>query len=219
MLNLHHNHIVCLRQLPKLPAVEHLCVSENAISSLGGLGALRTGPLRSLNLARNPVTFTQDYRVRWEDLPKGIMCVKGQDKRWESFPSCLALVAVFAGFSPVCQSSRSWMGSPSCQKTLCPQDQIFKNQPGCAAFCDTNSHRSCLLKLLPSCWQRRRWGKPTDKNCQLLLKTLYRPRWKHCHGHFEGNVLQGHEEGFLYRTVNQSDFIGIFLYLGICIIK
>ncbi|XP_034719117.1 uncharacterized protein LOC117938564 [Etheostoma cragini] len=64
MLNLHRNHLVCLRQLPKLPAVEHLCLSENAIGSLGGLGALGNTPLRSLNLTRNPVTFTQDYRAR-----------------------------------------------------------------------------------------------------------------------------------------------------------
>uniref|UniRef100_A0A672H2M5 U2A'/phosphoprotein 32 family A C-terminal domain-containing protein n=1 Tax=Salarias fasciatus TaxID=181472 RepID=A0A672H2M5_SALFA len=64
MLNLHRNHLVCLRQLPKLPAVEHLCLSENAIASLGGLAALGNSPLRSLNLNRNPVTFTQDYRAR-----------------------------------------------------------------------------------------------------------------------------------------------------------
>ncbi|XP_063350387.1 uncharacterized protein LOC134641770 [Pelmatolapia mariae] len=64
VLNLHHNHLVCLRQLPKLPAVEHLCLSENAIGTLGGLGALGNSPLRSLNLTRNPVTFTQDYRAR-----------------------------------------------------------------------------------------------------------------------------------------------------------
>ncbi|KAM7413368.1 hypothetical protein PAMA_020655 [Pampus argenteus] len=63
ILNLHRNHLVCLRQLPKLPAVEHLCLSENAIVSLGGLGALGNSPLRSLNLTRNPVTFTQDYRA------------------------------------------------------------------------------------------------------------------------------------------------------------
>ncbi|XP_033970358.1 uncharacterized protein LOC117469968 [Trematomus bernacchii] len=64
MLNLQRNHLLCLRQLPKLPAVEHLSLSENAIGSLGGLGALGIGPLRSLNLSRNPVTFTQDYRAR-----------------------------------------------------------------------------------------------------------------------------------------------------------
>nr|XP_046244577.1 uncharacterized protein LOC124058970 [Scatophagus argus] len=64
MLNLQRNHLVCLRRLPKLPAVEHLCLSENAIGSLGGLVALGNSPLRSLNLTRNPVTFTQDYRAR-----------------------------------------------------------------------------------------------------------------------------------------------------------
>ncbi|XP_068172647.1 uncharacterized protein [Antennarius striatus] len=64
MLNLQRNHLVCFRQLPKLPAVEHLCLSENAIGSLGGLGALGNSPLRSLSLSRNPVTFTQDYRAR-----------------------------------------------------------------------------------------------------------------------------------------------------------
>uniref|UniRef100_A0A8C5HVS0 Uncharacterized protein n=1 Tax=Gouania willdenowi TaxID=441366 RepID=A0A8C5HVS0_GOUWI len=64
MLNLHRNHLVCLRQLPKLPVVEHLCLSENAIRSLGGLGSLENSPLRSLNLTRNPVSFTQDYRAR-----------------------------------------------------------------------------------------------------------------------------------------------------------
>uniref|UniRef100_A0A3Q3VR14 U2A'/phosphoprotein 32 family A C-terminal domain-containing protein n=1 Tax=Mola mola TaxID=94237 RepID=A0A3Q3VR14_MOLML len=57
-----HNYLVSLRQLPKLPAVEHLCLSDNAISCLGGLGALKDSPIRSLNLSCNPVTFTQDYR-------------------------------------------------------------------------------------------------------------------------------------------------------------
>uniref|UniRef100_A0A8C5AUT6 Uncharacterized protein n=1 Tax=Gadus morhua TaxID=8049 RepID=A0A8C5AUT6_GADMO len=66
VLNLQRNHLVCLRrQLPKLPALEHLCLSDNAISSLGGLGAALGGaPLHSLTLSRNPVTFTQDYRSR-----------------------------------------------------------------------------------------------------------------------------------------------------------
>lgn len=64
MLNLQQNHLVGLRQLPKLPVVEHLCLSENAIGSLGGLGALGKAPLRSLSLVRNPVSFTADYRAR-----------------------------------------------------------------------------------------------------------------------------------------------------------
>lgn len=64
VLNMHRNHLGCFRQLPKLPAVEHLCLSENAIGSLGGLGALGSSPLRSLTLTHNPVTFTQDYRAR-----------------------------------------------------------------------------------------------------------------------------------------------------------
>ncbi|CAJ1065735.1 uncharacterized protein LOC117825416 [Xyrichtys novacula] len=64
MLNLQRNRLVCLRQLPKLPAIEHLCLSENAIRSLGGLASLAHGPLRSLNLIHNPVTFTQDYRAQ-----------------------------------------------------------------------------------------------------------------------------------------------------------
>ncbi|CAG12350.1 unnamed protein product, partial [Tetraodon nigroviridis] len=71
MLNLQQNHLVGLRQLPKLPVVEHLCLSENAIGSLGGLGALGKAPLRSLSLVRNPVSFTADYRARvFACLPK-----------------------------------------------------------------------------------------------------------------------------------------------------
>lgn len=64
MLNLQQNHLVGLRQLPKLPIVEHLCLSENAISSLGGLGALGKAPLRSLSLIHNPVSFMPNYRAR-----------------------------------------------------------------------------------------------------------------------------------------------------------
>lgn len=65
MLNLQQNHLVGLRQLPKLPVVEHLCLSENAINSLGGLGALGKASLRSLSLLHNPVSFTPNYRARW----------------------------------------------------------------------------------------------------------------------------------------------------------
>lgn len=64
MLNLQQNRLVGLRQLPKLPVVEHLCLSENAVASLGGLGALGKAPLRSLSLSHNPVSFTPNYRAR-----------------------------------------------------------------------------------------------------------------------------------------------------------
>ncbi|KAM8854543.1 uncharacterized protein ACB058_010629 isoform 1-T1 [Synchiropus picturatus] len=58
-------------KLPKLPAVQHLCLSENAIGSLAGLGELGSSPLRSLSMAHNPVAFTQDYRARvFSALPK-----------------------------------------------------------------------------------------------------------------------------------------------------
>lgn len=63
-LNLQQNRLEALRQLPKLPEVELLCLSDNAVSSLGGLGALGTAPLRSLSLSRNPVSFAPDYRAR-----------------------------------------------------------------------------------------------------------------------------------------------------------
>lgn len=64
MLHLQQNHLVGVHQLPKLPLVEHLCLSDNTISSLGGLGALGKSPLRSLSLIRNPVSFMPDYRAR-----------------------------------------------------------------------------------------------------------------------------------------------------------
>lgn len=67
MLNLQQNHLVGLSQLPKLPVVEHLCLSDNAISSLGGLGALGKASLRSLSLLNNPVSFTPNYRAWWAD--------------------------------------------------------------------------------------------------------------------------------------------------------
>ncbi|KAJ0063869.1 hypothetical protein NL108_012862, partial [Boleophthalmus pectinirostris] len=77
ILNLQRNHLVSLRALPKLPAVEHLCLSDNAISSLCGLGALGApgaqgnSHLRSLNLSRNPVTYSPHYRARvFSCLPK-----------------------------------------------------------------------------------------------------------------------------------------------------
>ena len=131
MLNLHRNQLVCLRQLPKLPAVEHLCLSDNAIGSLVGLGALENSPLRSLTLTHNPVTFTQDYRARWGEGGRG------EGLLHLSYYNSLSLsTSVCAEFSPVCQSLKSWMLSPSCQKTLCPPDYISQKPPGCATFCD-----------------------------------------------------------------------------------
>lgn len=97
MLNLHHNHLVCLRQLPKLPAVEHLCLSENAINSLGGLGALGNSPLRSLNMTRNPVTFTQDYRARYSN-SKGQMCIKGSCKILKNRRDCVRETQILTHF-------------------------------------------------------------------------------------------------------------------------
>ena len=41
-----------------------------------------------------------------------------------------------AVFSPVCQSLRSWMEFPSCQKTLCSPDFSSQKPPGCVTFCD-----------------------------------------------------------------------------------
>uniref|UniRef100_A0A3B4ASB3 U2A'/phosphoprotein 32 family A C-terminal domain-containing protein n=1 Tax=Periophthalmus magnuspinnatus TaxID=409849 RepID=A0A3B4ASB3_9GOBI len=70
ILNLQRNHLVSFRALPKLLAVEHLCLSDNAISSLCGLGALGNSPLRSLNLSRNPVTYSPQYRAVFSCLPK-----------------------------------------------------------------------------------------------------------------------------------------------------
>uniref|UniRef100_A0A671LRP3 Uncharacterized protein n=1 Tax=Sinocyclocheilus anshuiensis TaxID=1608454 RepID=A0A671LRP3_9TELE len=64
ILNLHQNNLTSICQLPKVPEIQHLCLSENSISSLGELSLLRSTPLRSLTLKRNPCQFLEDYRSR-----------------------------------------------------------------------------------------------------------------------------------------------------------
>ncbi|KAI7802547.1 uncharacterized protein LOC130562678 [Triplophysa rosa] len=64
ILNLHRNHLTSVRQLPKVPDIQHLCLSENSISSLSELCLLRNTPLRSLTLKRNPCQFLERYRSR-----------------------------------------------------------------------------------------------------------------------------------------------------------
>ncbi|KAJ8368011.1 hypothetical protein SKAU_G00080390 [Synaphobranchus kaupii] len=70
-LNLHRNRLTSIRQLPKVPLIRHLCLSENSIEALGELELLETTPLLSLTLSRNPCEFLQDYRSRvFSCLPK-----------------------------------------------------------------------------------------------------------------------------------------------------
>ncbi|KAI1893899.1 hypothetical protein AGOR_G00128400 [Albula goreensis] len=70
-LNLHRNHLTSIRQLPKIPRIQHLCLSENGIGALGDLALLGSTPLQSLTLSRNPCEFLEDYRSRvFSCLPK-----------------------------------------------------------------------------------------------------------------------------------------------------
>uniref|UniRef100_A0A671KSK4 U2A'/phosphoprotein 32 family A C-terminal domain-containing protein n=1 Tax=Sinocyclocheilus anshuiensis TaxID=1608454 RepID=A0A671KSK4_9TELE len=64
ILNLHRNNLMSIRQLPKVPEIQHLCLSENSISSLSELSLLKSMPLQSLTLKRNPCQFLEDYRSR-----------------------------------------------------------------------------------------------------------------------------------------------------------
>uniref|UniRef100_A0A672PL82 Uncharacterized LOC107601073 n=1 Tax=Sinocyclocheilus grahami TaxID=75366 RepID=A0A672PL82_SINGR len=64
ILNLHRNNLTSIRQLPKVPEIQHLCLSENSISSLSELSLLKSTALRSLTLKRNPCQFLEDYRSR-----------------------------------------------------------------------------------------------------------------------------------------------------------
>ncbi|XP_055029331.2 uncharacterized protein [Misgurnus anguillicaudatus] len=64
ILNLHQNGLMSIRQLPKVPEIQHLCLSENSISSVNELCLLRNTPLQSLTLKHNPCQFLQHYRSR-----------------------------------------------------------------------------------------------------------------------------------------------------------
>ncbi|XP_053246430.1 protein tilB homolog [Podarcis raffonei] len=61
-LKLSRNHFTSFKQLPKLPAIQHLSLDENNIETLHGLCALRHTPLESLVLQRNPCEFHDNYR-------------------------------------------------------------------------------------------------------------------------------------------------------------
>ncbi|XP_075056669.1 uncharacterized protein LOC142142733 [Mixophyes fleayi] len=63
-LNLSKNHFISFKQLPKLPAIQHLSLAENNIESLCGLSDLKHSPLESLVLKSNPCEFLEDYRLR-----------------------------------------------------------------------------------------------------------------------------------------------------------
>uniref|UniRef100_A0AAV2J788 Uncharacterized protein n=1 Tax=Knipowitschia caucasica TaxID=637954 RepID=A0AAV2J788_KNICA len=92
-LNLQRNHLVSLCLLPKLPAAEHLCLSDNAISSLCGLGAMENSPLRSLSLSCNPVTFSPQYRARVFSLLPKLQVLDGIPKLPEDCVPCPALTS------------------------------------------------------------------------------------------------------------------------------
>ncbi|XP_062861090.1 protein tilB homolog [Trichomycterus rosablanca] len=71
ILNLHRNHLTSFAQLPKLPSIECLCVSENNIYNLTELRLLQHTPIHTLTLRHNPCEFLQDYRSRvFSYLPK-----------------------------------------------------------------------------------------------------------------------------------------------------
>uniref|UniRef100_A0A8C5PNV5 Uncharacterized protein n=1 Tax=Leptobrachium leishanense TaxID=445787 RepID=A0A8C5PNV5_9ANUR len=63
-LNLNKNYFTSFKQLPKLPAIQHLSLAENNIETLSGLSDLRFTPLESLILKSNPCEFLEEYRMR-----------------------------------------------------------------------------------------------------------------------------------------------------------
>ncbi|XP_048398276.1 uncharacterized protein LOC125457735 [Stegostoma tigrinum] len=65
-LNLNKNHLTSFEQLPKIPQIQHLSVTENNIVTLRGLSKLRETPIESLTLKRNPCQFQDKYRPKYE---------------------------------------------------------------------------------------------------------------------------------------------------------
>ncbi|XP_072036435.1 acidic leucine-rich nuclear phosphoprotein 32-related protein-like [Amphiura filiformis] len=63
-LNLRQNFFSKFKDLPKCPALEVLILSDNSITSLDDLHLLSAYPLRSLDLRRNPISFTPNYRQK-----------------------------------------------------------------------------------------------------------------------------------------------------------
>ncbi|KAF4072040.1 hypothetical protein AMELA_G00269820 [Ameiurus melas] len=89
ILNLHQNHLKSLAQLPKIPAIEHLCVSENNIRSLAELKLLEHTPLHTLTLRHNPCEFLEDYRSRVFSYLPNLKVLDGIPKLPEdSVPPC-----------------------------------------------------------------------------------------------------------------------------------
>ncbi|KAI0210166.1 hypothetical protein LSAT2_005099 [Lamellibrachia satsuma] len=64
VLNMSRNYIGSLKKIPKIPRIRHLNLAENNIHTLDGLGQLKQTPIEYLNLTRNPVIFTLNYRQR-----------------------------------------------------------------------------------------------------------------------------------------------------------
>ncbi|XP_075794494.1 uncharacterized protein LOC106732599 isoform X2 [Pelodiscus sinensis] len=61
-LNVSKNHFTSFKQLPKIPQIRHLSLADNNIETLSGISDLRSTPLESLVLMRNPCEFKEHYR-------------------------------------------------------------------------------------------------------------------------------------------------------------
>merc|ERR1711976_469780 len=63
-LNMSNNYIPSFKKIPKIPQIKTLILADNDIKHLKGLKALKKTPIESLNLQRNPVSFSLNYRQR-----------------------------------------------------------------------------------------------------------------------------------------------------------
>uniref|UniRef100_A0A8C8SKE8 Uncharacterized protein n=1 Tax=Pelusios castaneus TaxID=367368 RepID=A0A8C8SKE8_9SAUR len=61
-LNVSKNQFTSFKQLPKIPQIHHLSLADNNIETLNGISDLRSTPLESLILKRNPCEFQENYR-------------------------------------------------------------------------------------------------------------------------------------------------------------